>query len=73
MYFIDLPLTGVQFVLSIGIIYLVSILTRVMTNMVDKDDPFSNGYLLAMIVLFVETQRFLFKCIDLIFIANFEQ
>lgn len=41
-----------------------------MTNMVDKDDPFSNGYLLAMIILFVDGQRFFFKLIDLIYITD---
>lgn len=32
--------------------------------MMDKDDPFSNGYLLAMIIFFICCQRVLFTFID---------
>ena len=32
--------------------------------MMDKDDPFSNGYLLAMIIFFICCQRVLFALID---------
>ena len=44
--------------------FLLVILSRLKTNMMDKDDPFSNGYLLAMILFFICCQRVLFSLID---------
>jgi hypothetical protein len=38
--------------------------------MVDKDDPFSNVYLIALIILFVDSQRIVFKTLDLLFMAE---
>lgn len=38
--------------------------------MVDKDDPFSNVFLIALIVMFVNSQRLVFKVLDLIFMAQ---
>ena len=38
--------------------------------MVDKDDPFSNVYLIALIILFVDSQRIIFKVLDLIFMVQ---
>lgn len=46
------------------------VLSRMTTTMVDKDDPFSNIYLLGLIVLFVDSQDFVFKLIDLFFMAQ---
>lgn len=67
---IDLPLSGIQLAVSIAVIYILVILSRITTNMTDKDDPFSNVYLIALIVLFVDSQRMVFKVIDLIFMAE---
>ena len=52
---VDIPLSGLQLALTLVIIYLLVILSRVTTNMVDKDDPFSNVYLIALIILFVDS------------------
>jgi hypothetical protein len=40
--------------------------------MMDKDDPFSNGYLLAMIIFFVCAQRVLFTLIDYLLVNEAE-
>ena len=66
----DIPLTVAQFLITAVIIYLLVILSRLTTNMVDKDDPFSNIFLIALIVMFVDSQRLVFKILDLIFMAQ---
>ena len=38
--------------------------------MVDKDDPFSNIYLIALIILFVDSQKIVFKTFDLIYMTE---
>lgn len=63
-------MAAIQFVLTCIIVYLLVVLSRLTTNMVDKDDPFSNVYLIALIVMFVDSQRLVFKLLDLIFIAQ---
>ena len=65
-----MPLASAQFIISVIIIYLLVILSRLTTNMVDKDDPFSNVFLIALIVMFVNSQRLVFKVLDLIFMAQ---
>lgn len=69
----DVPLASVQMILTLIIIYLLIVLSRLTTSMVDKDDPFSNVYLIALIILFVDTQRIVFKVLDLIFMAERSQ
>jgi len=38
--------------------------------MVEKDDPFSNVFLIALIILFVDSQRIIFKLIDYLFMSE---
>lgn len=48
-------MTAIQFIVTIIVIYLLVVLSRLTTNMVDKDDPFSNIYLIALIIMFVDS------------------
>jgi len=67
---VDMPLCGAQLGITLIIIYLLVILSRLTTNMVDKDDPFSNIYLIALIILFVDSQKIVFKTFDLIYMTE---
>ena len=67
---VDMPLAGAQLGITLLIIYLLVILSRVTTNMVDKDDPFSNIYLIALIILFTDSQKIIFKTFDLVYMIN---
>lgn len=53
--YVDVPICAIQLFITGIVIYLLIILSRLTTNMVDKDDPFSNVYLIALIVLFVDS------------------
>ncbi len=68
----EIPLTGAQCLISIVTMFLLVILSRLKTKMMDKDDPFSNGYLLAMIIFFVCAQRVLFTLIDYLLVNEAE-
>lgn len=67
---VDMPLCGAQLGITLLIIYLLVILSRVTTNMVDKDDPFSNIYLIALIILFTDSQKIIFKSFDLVYMTE---
>ena len=65
-----MPLCAVGCFLALVIIYLCILMSRLTTNMVDKDDPFSNIYLIALLVFFIDAQRIIFRSIDIIFMTE---
>jgi hypothetical protein len=67
---IDVPLAGAQFFICLIIVYLLVINTRIMSNMVDKDDPFTNGYLMAMLIFYIDMQRVFFKIFGMLYFIN---
>lgn len=68
--YVDMPLSSAGCVLAMVIFYLCNIMSKLTQNMVDKEDPFSNIYLVALIILFVDAQVIVFKVIDIIFMSE---
>jgi len=67
---IDVPLAGAQFFICLIIVYLLVVNTRIMSNMIDKDDPFTNGYLMAMLIFYIDMQRVFFKIFGMLYFIN---
>jgi hypothetical protein len=69
----EIPLTATTAVVSLAVIYCLIVNNRLMQKVSDKQDPFSNTNLLALLLVFIDMQRIIFKLVEYFMIKNYSQ